>query len=42
MDRCLRVDVVEGGAGVVFVEDLRRDFTGDDFFEEGHDGRLKG
>jgi hypothetical protein len=32
----LRFDVVEGEHEVVFIDDLRRDLTGDEFLEEGH------
>ena len=32
----LRVDVVEGKDEVVFVDDVGRDFAGDDFLEERH------
>ena len=38
MDRSLRGDVAEGEGLVIFVNDVRRDLSGDDFFEEGHKG----
>ena len=36
VNRCLRRDVAEGEALVVFKNDVGRDVTGDDFFEERH------
>jgi hypothetical protein len=36
VDRCLRGDVTEGKALVVFEDDVGGDFAGYDFFEEGH------
>ena len=36
MRRRLGADVSEGDTQIVFVHDLRRDFAGDDFFEECH------
>lgn len=32
----LWLDIVDGDAELVFVDDLSRDFASDDFFEEGH------
>ena len=32
--RCLRVDVAEGDDLVVFIDNVRRDFAGDDFFKK--------
>ena len=36
--RCLRLNVAKREAVIVFVDDVRRDFAGDDFFEKGHRG----
>lgn len=36
----LRIDVVERDAVVVLVNDVRRDFARDDFFENGHCPKL--
>ena len=38
MDRCLRRDVTEGEGLIVFVNNVRRNLAGDDFFKEGHGG----
>ena len=35
--RRLRIDVVDGDARIIFIDDVRRDFAGDDFFKKGHD-----
>ena len=39
VNRSLGRDIAEAKAEVVFVNDVRRDFPGDDFFKEGH-GRI--